>query len=377
MHPPVRYRSRLSRLGEAPGAAAPIDMTEIPMLFFFLAPALGAADVDITLTDATQRLSPQPSVPWTPRQCPATSSLQIDLQAELQVIGGFGASMTESSAVNLNSLPNSKQEELLELIFGDSGARLSAMKATMLSNDFSAAAPWSTYDDSPGDISLANFSIARDLRLDGSLTLIKRAIDAGFDTQTGTIQAYMDYPPDWMLIGQLPGNATVDPKYYDALALYYAKYVQAYASHGVPIHFLEAFNEPTDSYTKMSAEQLATFLGQHLGPTFDKLGLHPQTKLSYGGQALRSTALEFVPKVMSNDRARYYMDVIAYHGYDCQFNCTDDRENYDAIAKLHQARAHMHTSTSGLSLLAHHAVSIDHPNMPPFPPSLTLRVSRT
>ena len=33
------------------------------------------------------------------------------------------------------------------------------------------------------------------------------------------IQSYMDYPPDWMLIGPLPHNATVNPKYYDALVL--------------------------------------------------------------------------------------------------------------------------------------------------------------
>ena len=50
-----------------------------------------------------------------------------------------------------------------------------------------------------------------------------------------------------MLKGKLPDDATVDPKYYDALARYYAKYLEAYKAHGVHIDFLEAFNEPTDS----------------------------------------------------------------------------------------------------------------------------------
>ena len=224
--------------------------------------------------------------------------------------------MTESSAINLNKLPTAKQEELLELLFGSgpSSARLSAMKATMLSNDFAAAAPWSTYDDRSGDVALANFSVARDLLPTGSLTLIRRALAAGFD---GTIQAYMDFPPDWMLLGALkPGNssATVDPVYYDVLARYYAKYVQAYASHGVHIDFIEAFNEPTDSYTLMSATQLALFLGFHLGPTFERLGLHPKTQLTYGGQATRASALDFVPAVMADPAAAKYMDLIAYHG---------------------------------------------------------------
>lgn len=50
----------------------------------------------------------------------------------------------------------------------------------------------------------------------------------------------MDYPPDWMLLGTLP-NATVRREYYEVLASYMAKYVSAYAQHGVHINFVEAF----------------------------------------------------------------------------------------------------------------------------------------
>ena len=127
----------------------------------------------------------------------------------------------------------------------------------MLSNDFAAQAPWSTYDDSPNDTQLLNFSIERDLAQNGTLTFIKRAMEAGFN---GTIQAYVDYPPDWMLVGDLPGmcvswsigtvthsplficlaahlsdNATLREDCYDVLAQYFAKYVQAYADEG-PLH---------------------------------------------------------------------------------------------------------------------------------------------
>ena len=35
----------------------------------------------------------------------------------------------------------------------------------------------------------------------------------------------------------------------------------------------------------MTAPQLATFLGKHLGPTLEKKGLWPATKLTYGGRA--------------------------------------------------------------------------------------------
>ena len=39
---------------------------------------------------------------------------------------------------------------------------------------------------------------------------------------------------------------------------------------------------------------------------------------------------------MSNEHAARYMDHIAFHGYDCQFNCTKTRNRYQDIERLHQ-----------------------------------------
>jgi len=116
-----------------------------------------------------------------------------------------------------------------------------------------------------------------------------------------------------MLVGGRT-NETVRPECYDVLARYMASYVEAYASHGVHIDFFECFNEPTDSYTQMDPAQLATFLGRHAGPTFEKRGLWPKMKLTYGGQCARETAAAFVPEVLADEAAAKYMDLIAYHG---------------------------------------------------------------
>ena len=139
--------------------------------------------------------------------------------------------------MNLNALPVNKQKQLLNLLFSPSGIQISALKTTMLGNDFSTAThgKWSTYDDTPGDIQLKKFSISRDLAVNGSLTLLKRVIQSGFD---GVIQSYMDFPPDWMLVDRNT-NKPVQPELYDTLALYMAKYIQEYASHGVRIDFFE------------------------------------------------------------------------------------------------------------------------------------------
>ena len=309
--------------------------------------ALPSSAVELIVSsESGLRLAPQPEVKWLHGvQCPAAGSVAVQLTEHHQKIGGFGASMLEAGAQNLNSLPAHKQAELLELIFGNSGARLSAMKATMLGNDFSTAThgKWTTYDDYPEDFELKHFSIVRDLAPNGSLTFIKRALAAGFE---GTIQAYLDFPPDWMLEDSNP-QKTVRAECYDVLARYMAMYVEAYASHGVRIDFLECFNEPTDSYTALNASQLASFLGRHAGPTFEKRGLWPRTKLTYGGQCARASAAAFVPAVMADVDAAKYMDVIAYHGEHPRATASHRPDGGAAsVAADTHTRAHARTQTT-------------------------------
>ena len=133
------YRRQFTRLDMAALFAEPPPLSDPP-------PSLS-----LVLTDASHSLAPQPPVAWSAEgtTCPAAAAVAVDHSDARQTIGGFGASLTESSAINLNALPASQQEALLALLFGRGpadGARLSAVKTTMLANDFAAAAPWATYD---------------------------------------------------------------------------------------------------------------------------------------------------------------------------------------------------------------------------------------
>ena len=53
-----------------------------------------------------------------------------------------------------------------------------------------------------------------------------------------------------------------------------------------------------------------------------------------GGQCARGTAAEFIPAVLSDKDAAKYMDVIVYHGYDCQYE--DDGDNHFLPFCLHE-----------------------------------------
>ena len=69
------------------------------------------------------------------------------------------------------------------------------MKTPVAGTDFQSAGPWFTYDDTPGDVELKNFSVERDFGVNGVGTYILRARKYG----NFALQAPMDYPPDWML----------------------------------------------------------------------------------------------------------------------------------------------------------------------------------
>ena len=126
---------------------------------------------------------------------------------------------------------------------------------------------------------------------------MKKARAHGFD---GFLQSYMDYPPDWMLRTDTPlPDATVNSSLYDVLANYYAKFVMAFREHNETIDYLSLFNEPMDSYTNISDEEISNLLGFHVGPLFDRLGLSQITKLTYGGQATRQSAAAHVRLLLS------------------------------------------------------------------------------
>jgi O-glycosyl hydrolase len=191
--------------------------------------------------------------------------------ASYQKINGFGASLLEAGLVVLNTLPAEEQERVLRTLFDPmQGSGFSAMKTEIAATDFQSAGPWYTYDDTPGDTDLKNFSIARDLGPNGTATYIKRARRYG----NFVLQAPMDYPPDWMLF-DVNKNQDVDPKYFPTLARYYVRYLEEYQKQGIFIDYLSLFNEP-GVYTKIPYSKILVLLRDHVGPAVEKSGFEDQ-----------------------------------------------------------------------------------------------------
>ena len=267
-----------------------------------------------------ERLTPQSAVRFAARSGSEANAFRIDDKTTFQTIAGFGASFLEAGMVCLNTLPEVARERVLESLFDPvRGAGFSAMKTPLAGTDFMSAGPWYTYDDTPGDVEMKHFSIARDLGTNGLVTLIKLAQKHG----RFVLQAPMDYPPDWMLF-DVKTNQDVNPKYYDALALYYLRYLQEYEKNGVHIDYLSLFNEP-GVYTKIPYPNIRDLLTRHVAPLLTRSGLHTQLMLSEA--PTRDQAAKNYPSVLGDPEARGCVAVMPYHGY--------DHTHFAAIAGLH------------------------------------------
>jgi glucosylceramidase len=197
------------------------------------------------------------------------------------------------------------------------------MKSPLAGNDFMSAGEWYSYNDTPGDTAMKNFSSERDLKPNGLITYIKEARKYGHFL----IQSPMDYPPDWMLtnIEDLK-KQDVDWKYFPALAKYYLRYIQEYKKQGVNIDYLSLFNEP-GIYTKIPYSKIETLLADHVGPLFKEN--HIETKIQMCEANHRLYGWNYFPQVLQNEKAAQYIGGLAFHGYDYQ-------RNFDKIAELKQ-----------------------------------------
>ncbi len=238
--------------------------------------------------------------------------ITIDTSVKYQMIEGFGATFNEAGMICLNSLTEPGRDSVLQALFDpDSGAGYTLMKSPIAACDFASAGPWYSYNETPGDTLMRNFSIDRDLKKDGLIPYIKNAQRFG----TFRIESPMDFAPDWMLYGLKDGEKHVRKEYYSALAIYYSKYISEYARNGVEIDFLNPFNEPQNSwYSNETYKNIGIMVKDYIIPQFKKDGI--RAKIQLCETCNRTESLEKLPDALDDPEVRKYVHSITVHGYD-------------------------------------------------------------
>jgi glucosylceramidase len=218
----------------------------------------------------------------------AAPDVILDLENPLQTIEGFGASFNELGWTALSALDENDRQAVLRALFEPgSGTGLALCRMPVGANDFSR--DWYSYDETPGDLDLADFSITNDRE-----TLVPFIHAARRHQPRLKLWASPWSPPAWMktnghyaaaiphpMLGtenglredQVGREGTdmfvQDEKYFAAYAAYFGRFIDAYRQLGIPIGMVMPQNEfnspqvfPSCTWTP---EGLARFLA-HLGP---------------------------------------------------------------------------------------------------------------
>jgi glucosylceramidase len=202
-----------------------------------------SAQVWVTTPDGALKLADQGSVAFRPGGSPELT-ISVDPSRTYQPMDGFGASITDSSASVLYRLdPRSRARAMISLFSPGAGDGLAILRQPMGASDF-VDGPFYTYDDlKPGrtDYQMEHFSIAHDqARI---LPLLRQA--RRLNPRLKVIATPWS-PPAWMKTGGslIGGKLIDDPRIYAAYALYFVKFIQAYARAGVPVYAVTLQNEP-------------------------------------------------------------------------------------------------------------------------------------
>ncbi|XP_037563125.1 lysosomal acid glucosylceramidase-like isoform X1 [Dermacentor silvarum] len=252
-----------------------------------------------------------------------TLVLVINPAKTYQEIFGFGGAFTDAAGLNLRSLPTKLQNALIMSYYSGQGIEYSIGRIPIGSNHFSVRKY--SYDDSPGDMDLKNFTLAEE---DFELKIPYLRTAMYVSRQPLWFFGSSWSSPAWMkstkkMVGRghiigIPGGP-----FYKTWAKYYVRFLQEYEKRGVPIWGLTAQNEPSSGMLLHHSWQALGFTPQ-TERDFIKLDLGPAlAEAGYGAGKLKLMMFDdtrlgirlWARTVLGDPEAAKYVHGVAVHGY--------------------------------------------------------------
>lgn len=270
-----------------------------------------------------------PDHPW--RDQPLASATPVDdasappdsapeTDAALRLTGtrhqtweGFGGCFNELGWNALAVLDPDARAAVLDALFApdaDDGCRFTLARLPIGASDY--AAEWYSLNEHDGDLAMEHFSVARDRG--GLLPYVQAALTRRPEL---TLFASPWSPPTWMKHPRAYNYGTLrwEPDILAAYALYFARFVEAYAAEGVRVAAVHVQNEP-DSDQKFpscvwTGEKMRDFIRDHLGPLFRDRGLWPATEI-WAGTIERAEYHLWAETILSDPGARAFVAGVGY-----------------------------------------------------------------
>ncbi len=214
--------------------------------------------------------------------------VNIDTNKQQQEIEGFGGCFNELGWEALNRVtPEEKQQLLNDLFNLETGCQFNLCRMPIGANDYSV--DWYSHNETEGDFAMENFSIARDKQ-----RLVPYIQEAQKINPAIRVWASPWCPPSWMKHNkhyacradarfndldpelssseELVSRFITEPDYFQAYALYFSKFVQAYAKEGIKIDAVHVQNEYNSAQNFPSCvwnpKDLGILIADYLGPQF-------------------------------------------------------------------------------------------------------------
>ncbi len=241
----------------------------------------------------------------------AFPAIDVNDMQQFQSMDGFGFALTGGSAQLLMRMEPGPRADLLTELFAPSGAGVSYLRLTIGASDMNERVY--SYDDlakGETDADLARFSLGPD-RAD-VIPVVKQilAINPAIKILGSPWSA-----PAWMKTNDRVKGGELKPEYYGAYAAFFVKYIEQMKAEGIPIAAVTVQNEPlnpknTPSMVMFAAEE-NTFIGEYLGPAFQRAGITTKILLYDHNPDVLSYALS----ILEDPAASKYVDGTAFHLY--------------------------------------------------------------
>jgi len=251
-------------------------------------------------------------------------TIKLNPTKTYQTITGFGGAFTESSAYLLNKLSKENRKKIVDAYFTREGANYSLCRTHMNSCDFSL----NQYSYAPTqDKDLKDFSVKEDM--DDLIPMIKDAMatsEDGFKLFASPWTA-----PPWMKDNQQWVGGKLLPEYYDAWALFFSKYLDAYKAEGIDIWGFTVENEPHGNGNNWESmhytpEEMTYFVQNHLGPKLEADGYGDKIILGYDQN--RAGLKEWVDVMFKDEASSKYYSGTAIHWYESTFEVFPEALQY-------------------------------------------------
>lgn len=259
-------------------------------------------------------ISTTPCTPWQEKPIPESERTDSSVSADFmdltitpsrdQTWEGFGGCFNELGWIALSVLSPDERQQVLKRLFDPEGdCRFTFCRIPIGASDY--ATEWYSHNEHDGDYQMERFSIGRDRRC---LVPYIRAAQA--------IQPKLRFfaspwsPPTWMKFPKAYNYGTLiwKPEVLGAYALYFAKFVQAYANEGIRIEQVHVQNEPNSDQKFPSClwtgEKMRDFIRDHLGPMFEQLGIDCEI---WAGTIERGDFNKWAHTILSDPAARRYV----------------------------------------------------------------------